>query len=161
TNVLVDAEVPAAMRFVSAGAGGKFQAGHVAWYLGHLEPGEQQTVPLELKAQQGGEFCVRARAIADRGLSDRAEFCTKFQGVSALHPEVLNRIDPVAVGAEAGYLIRIVNQASEPITNLRIKAIVPGAMAFVRAKGADAKVSEKAADGSQVVLLEPKMPLAA
>jgi uncharacterized repeat protein (TIGR01451 family) len=156
TNVLVTARVPQEMTFRSAAADGRFMEGQVAWLLGDLAPGERRTVAVTLRARKGGEFCVRGRVLADRGLTDLAEVCTTFRGVSAMHPELVDRKNPLAVGEEGNYLIKFVNQSGEPINNIRVKATLSDALAFVQAKGVDAKLSDKNPDGSQSFHFEIK-----
>jgi uncharacterized repeat protein (TIGR01451 family) len=160
TNLLLTAQLPAQMQFVSASAGGKFVENEVAWILGNLEPGAMRTVELVLRAQATGRLCVKGRALADRGLTDEAEICTVFQGASALLLELTDRKDPVAVGEEASYLIEVVNQGSAPATNVQVRALVPEAMSYTRARGANVKVGERTPDGYQTLLFEPVAALA-
>jgi uncharacterized repeat protein (TIGR01451 family) len=133
----------------------------VAWILGTLEPGANRTVELVLRAQTAGEYCVRGDVLADRGLTDRAELCTLFQGHSALLLEVIDRKDPVELGGETSYVIEVGNQGSAPTTNVQVKALVPAALGYIRAKGADVKLGERTPDGYQVLLFEPVKSLAA
>lgn len=160
TNILLTAQVPAQMQFVSAGAGGKFVENQVAWILGNLEPGATRTVELVLRAQTAGKLCVRGRVLADRGLTDEAEICTIFQGTSALLLEVTDRKDPVAVGDEASYRIEIVNQGSAAASGVQVRALLPEAMSYVRAGGVEAKLGERTPDGYQTLLFEPVKALA-
>src|SRR5207249_5225145 len=59
------------------------------------------------------------------------------------------------------YVIEVGNQGSAPTTNVQVKALVPAALSYLRAKGAEVKLGERTADGYQVLLFEPVKSLAA
>jgi uncharacterized repeat protein (TIGR01451 family) len=134
-NLLVSCALPEQMKFVRASHNWKYAQGQVAWVLGDLDPGAQRTVELVAKAQREGEFCVRATARADLGAAATAEACTQFLGVSALHVEMTDRDDPLVVGGKTSYPILIRNQGSAPVTNLRLKALIPPALQLLDVKG--------------------------
>jgi uncharacterized repeat protein (TIGR01451 family) len=154
-NVLVTGILPVGTRFVTASDGGRFHVGQVAWLLGNLAPGATRSVQLTLRAEAPGEICPRAGALADPGLKAEAQTCTAFQGASAMLLEVVDRKDPVPVGGETSYVIQVLNQGHVPVTDVRIKAIVPPEMALLRARGpVDNKLGEQSRDG-QAVLFDP------
>jgi uncharacterized repeat protein (TIGR01451 family) len=161
-NVLVTATLPEKTTFVSASNGGKVVANQAAWLLGTLEPGVAKTMEVVLRSQSPGTLCVKAKAIADRGLSADAEFCTLFVGgVAAFGLEVVDRVDPIPVGGDTSYPIIVVNQGNAPATNIRVKAIVPDLMVLTRARGpADHKLGGKTPDGGQIILFDPLPTLA-
>src|SRR5262249_15592293 len=71
--------------------------------------------------------------------------------------EVVDLDDPIEVGAETTYEIRVMNQGSSPCTGLRIDAVLPqGAMELV---GAEGPTSHH--DQGQQVSFEPLPKLAA
>jgi uncharacterized repeat protein (TIGR01451 family) len=135
SNLRVSCRFPAQAQFVRGSAGATPTEGEVVWALGDLEPGVPRTVELVLKAQTEGTHCVAATAQADPNLTARADACTEFIGVSALHVAVSDRVDPVVVGGTTSYFIVLRNQGSAPLTNLKLKAFLPAALQFVDAKG--------------------------
>jgi uncharacterized repeat protein (TIGR01451 family) len=154
-SVLVTGLLPANTKFLSASEGGRFHANQVAWLLGTLAPGASRTVQLVLRADAAGELCTKATALADPGLKADGEACTVFQGAPAMHCGVVDRNDPIPVGGTTSYVILVWNQGQLPVTNIRIKAVVPREMALVRAKGpADNKLGEQTKEG-QIVLYDP------
>ncbi|HMF18339.1 MAG TPA: hypothetical protein VKE98_14100 [Gemmataceae bacterium] len=161
-NVLVTATLPEKTTFVSASDGGKVVGNQVAWLLGALESGVAKTMEVVLRSQTPGTLCVKAKAIADRGLSADAEFCTLFVGgVAAFGLEVVDRVDPIPVGGDTSYPIIVVNQGNAPATNIRIKAIIPDLMVLTRARGpADHKLGGKTPDGGQIILFDALPTLA-
>jgi uncharacterized repeat protein (TIGR01451 family) len=155
TNVLIANKVPDGTTFVRADQNGQFADGQVAWVLGTLEAGASKTVELVLGANSAGRICPKARAEADGGLKADAETCTVFKGASAVLPELIDRKDPIPTGGDTSYLITLVNQGHVPVTNIRIKALVPGGLRFNKADGpTQNKLGEKTAE-NQLVLFEP------
>ncbi len=138
TNVLLAALLPAGTTYLRASDEAKLVKNQVAWLLGTLPVGQSRTVEVFLRANQAGELCVRARALADREVRAEAEFCTKFQGVSALSLEMIDRDDPIAVGGRTSYPIQVVNQGTAPVKNLRVQVTVPPQLLATRAVGASA-----------------------
>ncbi len=70
TNVHVRCAVPQTFGFLSAEAGGKFDAASktVNWFVPEIPAGESFQVECELRALDRGDFPVMALAYADRGL---------------------------------------------------------------------------------------------
>jgi uncharacterized repeat protein (TIGR01451 family) len=80
--------------------------------------------------------CNQATARADGGLQAGAEVCTVFEGLSALALETVDTRDPLPVGEQTSYTIVVTNQGTVPVTNLRIKVLVPPQLKLLRATGA-------------------------
>jgi uncharacterized repeat protein (TIGR01451 family) len=159
-RVLIANPIPTGMTLVSASAGSRLDMWQVAWFLGDLAAGEAKTVQIVLRARGPGELCNRATVLADTGLKAEAEVCTRFEGVSALGLEVTDTKDPVPVGEETSYVIVIVNQGSAPVTNVRVKALVPPELALLRAKGAsDAPPKDRLPEANADGQLLPFAPL--
>jgi uncharacterized repeat protein (TIGR01451 family) len=150
-NLLVSCALPEQTKFVRASENAKYAQGQVAWVLGDLEPGGQRTVDLVVKALVEGNYCVRATARADLGATAASETCTQFLGVSALHVEMADRHDPLIVGGKTSYPILIRNPGSGPVTNLRLKALIPTSFQLLDVKGPTrALPAEKGAPGQWV-----------
>jgi uncharacterized repeat protein (TIGR01451 family) len=135
TNVLVRAALPEQTRFERATERYEVAGSQVAWVLGDLEPGARRTVELVLTAQVEGTYCVRATAQADLGVTDQGEACTQFIGVSALIIGLADRDDPLVVGGRTTYTVTIRNPGSAPVTNLKIKALLPPALKLLDVRG--------------------------
>lgn len=147
TNVVVTDFLPAQTTFVSASPNGQQTGQQVEWAIGSLEPGASRTVEVTLRAQAGGEICNRASARADRGLTAQAEACTQFVGVSALLLEVIDKDDPIEVGAQTQYEIKVKNQGTIPATDVKIVATAPEQMAVIRASGP----ADNRKEGTQII----------
>lgn len=158
TNVRLLDLVPEGLDFVAASDGGTFDAAtrQVVWALGTLAPGQRRGLSLRLMTKLVGDWVNRAAIRADRGLEDRAESSLHVEGVPALMLEVVDLDDPVEVGAETTYEIRVVNQGTCACTGLRILATVPPEMQTLEANGP----APHSIHGQQV-LFEPLPTLAA
>jgi uncharacterized repeat protein (TIGR01451 family) len=127
TNVELSDTIPAGLEFVSAGDGGLYDASGrtVTWRFPSLAPGGRQKVALRVKAVSVGEHVDHVSVRAERGVEVRAEAPFTVEGVPALMLEVVDLEDPIEVGGELTYEVRVVNQGSCPCTNIQITATVP------------------------------------
>ena len=73
---------------------------------------------------------------AARGLKSDAEVVTHVEGLSALLMEMVDLDDPVEVGADTAYEIRVTNTGSKTETNLQLVCTIPDKMEFRNAVGA-------------------------
>jgi uncharacterized repeat protein (TIGR01451 family) len=141
-EVLVTADLPPQMKFESASDEGRFLENRVAWVLKTLPPGEARSLTLQVRAKAQGEMCIDVEALATDAISGkelpkvRDRICTDFRGgETGLHIEMVDRSDPIEVGGTITYPIRVLSQGQLPASNIRIRAILPQGMTFLRAAG--------------------------
>jgi uncharacterized repeat protein (TIGR01451 family) len=136
-NVQVIDTLPPEFEFVEAGEGGKFDPATrgVTWNLGALPAGQKQMISVKGLAKGAGDPINEAVAHADGGLEAKASLAVHLEGVPALLLEVVDLEDPIEVGAETTYEIRVVNQGTSATTNLQIIATVPDGMTTRDATG--------------------------
>jgi uncharacterized repeat protein (TIGR01451 family) len=129
--------VPTGFKVMNASHGGRhdFVTRSVVWYMGDLEPGASKDVTLELMAINPGEFKHVATVTAARGLKAQGETSTRVEGLSALLMELVDTEDPVEVGKQTSYEIRVTNTGSKTETNLQLTCTIPEQMEFKGAKG--------------------------
>lgn len=158
TSVRVIDTLPEGLEFLTASDGGAWEpmTRQVTWLLGTLGAGQRHGLKLKVLAKDAGVWVNRAVAQADHGLEAKAEATLKVEGVSALMLEVVDLDDPIEVGHQTTYEIRVGNQGSSHCTGLRIEATVPAEMVPVDAEGP----SRHRIQGQQVIF-EPLPPLAA
>ena len=137
TNVHVRCAVPQSFGFLSATAGGKFDAASktVNWFVPEIAAGGKFEVQCELQALDRGEFPVMALSYADRGLRSLVKHETTVEGIAAILLEVVDIDDPVEVGTETGYEILVTNQGTDFATGIKIKLDVPEGMEITGVKG--------------------------
>jgi uncharacterized repeat protein (TIGR01451 family) len=138
SNVMVSDMIPDGFKFLSASDGGRhdFASRTVSWFVGDLTPGQSREVSMEVIAINTGNYKHQATVTAARGLKTETEISTRVEGLSALLMELVDLDDPVEVGADTAYEIRVTNTGSKTETNLQLVCTVPDKMEFRGAKGA-------------------------
>jgi uncharacterized repeat protein (TIGR01451 family) len=136
-SVRLAATIPAGFQFVRASDSGKhdWTSRSVSWFVGQLGANETREIQLTLLASDAGPQKLQAVAAAERGLKANAEAITQIEGISALLLEVVDVADPIEVGAETVYEIRVTNQGSKVATNIQIVAELPQEMQPLDTKG--------------------------
>jgi uncharacterized repeat protein (TIGR01451 family) len=151
--------LPDGMKFVEADHLGKYdpEEHSVRWSLEELPPKELGTVKMTAVPIQEGDLKLRVEGTALQGLKSEKEQSIAVEGIAAIKFQVADVEDPVEVGGETTYEIRIVNQGSKAARDVRVAAVVPPEMKPLSATGP----SRYAIEGSRVVfeplaLLAPK-----
>lgn len=157
-NVRLTDTLPAGLEFDSASDNGKYEAAGrtVTWTLGTLEPRQKRGVTVKTLAKEAGDLVNQALVQADRGLESRATATVHVEGIPALMLEVVDLDDPVEVGTETTYEIRVLNQGTAASTGVQIIATVPKEMTTKSASGPTAHRQQ-----GQQVIFEPIPKLAA
>jgi uncharacterized repeat protein (TIGR01451 family) len=137
TNVTINDVVPPGFKFLQASDGGRhdFSTRSVSWYLGEVQPGQSKDVKLEVVAINPGEHHHHVTATAARGLKVDSEIMTRVEGLSAILLEVVDTEDPIEVGADTAYEIRITNTGSKTETDIKLACVIPDKMLFKSAQG--------------------------
>lgn len=119
--------LPKGLQFVSANNLGEYDAtGHsVYWSLAELPANERGTVELTTLPVEPGQHTLQVTTKARDGLSDEAHKEVIVEGIAALMFEVVDRDDPIEVGGETAYEIRVVNQGSKAASDVQVTAIMP------------------------------------
>lgn len=136
-NVNIIEVLPPGLEFVGATDGALYDpvGRSVTWRLGQQPPGSVRKVVLKAKAVAVGDQSTRAVAVAERGLEAKADGVVAVEGIPALLLEVGDLEDPVEVGGDLTYEVRVVNQGSCPCTNIRIVCDVPEGLTPTEATG--------------------------
>lgn len=132
TNVSLVDQVPQGFKFVSASSEGRhdFVSRTVYWTLGDIPPGQTKEVTLELVAVNVGVHKNKIVVTAARGLKEETEKETKVAGVSALLMELVDLDDPVELGYETSYEIRVTNTGTKTETNVQLMCTLPDKLEF-------------------------------
>jgi hypothetical protein len=110
----------------------------VTWTIPALAPGASQQVCAAVTSRQPGSliFSPSARGACAPGGEARCE--TRVTGIPAILIEVVDLDDPIEVGKETTYVIKIINQGTAVGTNIRLLGTVPDLQEFVSGSGATA-----------------------
>lgn len=156
TNVVVTDTVPETTSLVSA-EGAVINGNQAVWRIESLAPSERKTFDLLLTSTTPGRHCDVATVTAGGGLQDRAEFCTVWRGIPAVLLEVTDDPDPIQVGEEATYTIRVTNQGTADLTQIAVSAQFQPQMAPLSSP--QGSVSGQEVKFPMVGRLEPKQSL--
>jgi uncharacterized repeat protein (TIGR01451 family) len=136
-GVSVTHEVPAGFKFSSAEANGKYDSvsKSIKWAVGDVAPGQTRELKCELIASSTGDFTHKVVASGERGLKAEGSAATRVDGLSAMAMEVTDTDDPVEVGSETSYEIRVANTGSKDETDVKVVCALPPQMKFKSARG--------------------------
>ncbi|MCA9041027.1 MAG: DUF11 domain-containing protein [Planctomycetaceae bacterium] len=157
SNVRLLHKVPEGFDFVQADKGGKFNADSrvVQWFVGRLEPGQTTEVQVQLEATALGAGIQRFAAVSDQATRTEATVETDVDGTPSLVLEILDLDDPVEVGRETAYEIRVRNVGSKAAQQVEVKCDLPEGIAFKAARGPSA---HKQADNTIFFRPLPQLP---
>jgi uncharacterized repeat protein (TIGR01451 family) len=138
--LVVAVQLPEWLDVVQVGEGGSYQAEQrtVLWHLPALAAGAARSIGLKVRPTTTGEGTLRVVAhsapasitpvstpSAPPPLQARSELAVRADGVPAIRLEVLDLEDPVLVGQEAIYEIRLLNQGTGPCSHIQLLAMLP------------------------------------
>lgn len=157
-EVQIVTKLPKGMRFVRANNLGEYDPNShsVFWSLAELPEGERGTVELVAMPTETGPQTLTVETRGGQGLSDQTQQQVLVEGLAAIQFEVRDLDDPIEVGGETGYEIRVANQGTKAATNVRVAVNVSNGMQIVSAEGQ----SRHDAQGGTLVF-EPLPQLAA
>ena len=131
------AYLPRGLRFVRANNAGLYEPAtqSVHWLLEELPANDTDKVELVTLPVEPGPQKIRIQGKAERGLAVQREQPVVVEGIAAVLFEVRALNNPVEVGGETVYEIRVGNQGSKAATNVRITALIPTGMRPLVPKG--------------------------
>lgn len=129
--------LPAGMEFVEANNSGELdpQTNTVHWLLPVLPAGQTGTVTLVATPVKAGEQIVRVEGKAQQGLSVARQEAVVVEGVGAISFQVTQLDNPIEVGADTTYEIRVVNQGSKAAADVEVIAELPPQMKAIDGDG--------------------------
>lgn len=116
-NVTVTDTAPAATSIVAA-PGANISGNKATWTVS-LQPGEKKSLSVKLTSKTAGNHCNSVTA-SSGSLSSSAEACTVWRGIAAVLLEVVDDPDPIQVGENTTYTIRVTNQGFADVTNIKV-----------------------------------------
>ncbi|HJQ78815.1 MAG TPA: hypothetical protein VJ828_02615 [Lacipirellulaceae bacterium] len=136
-DVQIITKLPKGMRFVRANNMGEYDASThaVYWSLAELPEGESGKVELVTMPVETGPQTLEVESRAGQGLADQAKQQILVEGLAAIMFELRDVEDPIEVGGETGYEIRVVNQGTKAAANVQVAVHLPPGMQVVSAEG--------------------------
>jgi uncharacterized repeat protein (TIGR01451 family) len=151
--ITLHAVLPDGFDYVQASDAGAFSATNraISWKLPGLQPGGTKTVAVKVRAAAAGDVVLRTVAVAGpeqavtpagvglkpagRTLEAKGESAIKAEGIAAVRFEVKDTVDPVEVGSDAVYEIRVTNQGTGACTSVQLMAALAEGTTFSGANG--------------------------
>jgi uncharacterized repeat protein (TIGR01451 family) len=151
--ITLHAVLPDGFDYTQSSDSGAFSPSNraVSWKLQGLPPGGTKTVALKLRATAAGDVTLRTIAVAapeqqiapagagakpvGRVLEAKGESTIHSEGVAAVRFEVKDLDDPVEVGKEAIYEIRVTNQGTGVCTQVQLMAVLANDTTFTGSTG--------------------------
>lgn len=127
--------IPAQVRVASRTDSAVVTTNQLIWRLPALGPNQGKQVCAVFKSSRPGVLAFNASATST-GTNEAATACeTRIVGVPAILLEVIDLDDPIDVGGEVTYEIRVLNQGTATGTNVRLECALPPSQQFVSATG--------------------------
>ncbi|QDT67440.1 Large cysteine-rich periplasmic protein OmcB precursor [Planctomycetes bacterium MalM25] len=156
-DVRLVSQLPRGMEFVRANNLGEYDATthSVYWSLAELPEGERGEVKLVATPVAAGEHTLKVESEA-AGLKAAHSHRVQVEGVASLAFEVRDLKDPIEVGEEALYEIRVLNEGTKAATGVTVRVESPSGMRMVAAQGqTTAQTSAGRAEFAPLAKLEP------
>lgn len=143
-NVRAMYVVPKGFDYLFASRGGKYDetTRTVTWFVGSVSPKEAIDLSLKLKPVSLGDFNHVARAISEHGAIAEAKAATRIEGTASLVLEVLDLDDPVEIGRETAYEVRVRNEGSKQAQNVGLSFELPNGVKLINVKGPTKHIAE-------------------
>jgi uncharacterized repeat protein (TIGR01451 family) len=156
-DVEIVAYLPKGMKFVSTDHQGQYDPQHhaVYWSLEELPPAQQGSASLVAMPIEAGEQKLRVEGHAQLGLKTSDEETVLVEAISQLDFSIVDEADPIEVGAETIYQVKVVNTGSKAATNVQVAAALPPELRPVSADGETRGTVE-----GQTIFFEPLGKLA-
>ncbi|HMO66662.1 MAG TPA: hypothetical protein PKE47_15815, partial [Verrucomicrobiota bacterium] len=130
TNVVVTDGVPNEVRIASA-EGATVSGNTARWTIPTLGVGQSRTFKVSEVSATPGRWCNTASVATAEGVSDRAEACGTWRGITGLLVELVDDPDPILVGQTTTLIFRVKNQGTVDDTNVKSTLTVDTEMEIV------------------------------
>lgn len=143
-NVRLVHKVPAGFEFVSASHGGSYERadGSIHWFVGRMQPNEEIVLTAHFTATKQGDFEHQVLLTSEHGGRAEARLATRVEGSAALVLDIADLNDPIEIGAETGYEIRVRNEGSKAASNVGLSCELSPGVELVRAEGPSDRIAE-------------------
>lgn len=125
--------IPSGATFSSATAGGRVSGNNVVWDLGSVPAKGSKDLCATFTATTAGvyRFAASAKGACAKEVSTTCE--TRTIGVSALLLEKADNPDPIQVGENTSYTVKVTNQGTADDTNVKVVVEFPAEITPVSA----------------------------
>ncbi len=129
--------LPKGLKFVSADNKGSYDASRhaVYWSLAELPAQESGSVQLTALPIETGEQKLRVEGTANLNLSAEYVHTTNVQALTELAFTIQDVHDPIEVGSETIYEVRVINNGNKVATGVQLAAALPEQLKPIKGEG--------------------------
>ena len=150
-------QTPVAAALASATDQGTNAEAGLVWTIAQLEPATAKEVCATFVARQPTLLAFNGTAQGASGSEAKTSCDTQVAGIPAILLETADLEDPIEVGKEVIYEIKVTNQGSAPGTNLKVTCTLPDSEEFVSGTGpTQVQAEERAVTMATLPVLAPK-----
>ena len=137
-DVVVTDYLPELLSYKSSVPAGTVAGSQISWNLGTLSIGQTKEIVAILGGVKSGTAVNRATVTTREGVTATDSLTITVLGAPGAHMSLIDSEDPVAVGDQFTYTIKVLNQSEgNTLHNMTIVGLVPGdQMVYVSADGA-------------------------
>jgi hypothetical protein len=107
------------------------------WKIDSLPPGEERAFDVLLSSSTPGRREHVVTVTTAERVEERAQTSTDWKGISAITLELIDSPDPVQVGHQMVYIIRVSNQGTGRETDIAVVATLPPQLSPVKSSGGE------------------------
>lgn len=153
----VSLPIPAGSAATAVTEGGVVQDGRVVWQIADLAPGTARTLCAAFGSPEVTTLAFTGSVTGTCSPPAKSECATRVLGIPAILLEVVDLEDPVEIGKPVTYEIRVTNQGSAALSNVRLQFEMAESQEFVSGDGATAvKGQGRTGSSEPYATLEPK-----
>ena len=136
-NSRLEVVLPAGVEVRSTTEGGTASPGRVSWNLGSVDAGASKKVCATLEVAKAGSPALEASVVGACAAPATTRCVVPIQGVNAILVELVDDPDPIQVGENTTYTVRITNQGGGlDLRDIRVRAVFPEGLNPVAASNA-------------------------
>ena len=127
----------------------------VLWSIVDLPAGQSASVPVKLLPIEVGDQVIRLEASADLGARSETEATVSVESQAELTFSIADTADPIELGSETTYEIKVRNAGSRNDTNVQVRMLLPPGIEMLESD------SDAGTDGRGGVMFAPAKNLPA
>ncbi len=150
-SVTLSLPIPSGSTLTGSTEGSSAADGRLVWTFANFAPQASQRVCATFTLRQPGALAFAPAARGACAPPVQSQCATKVAGVAGVLVEVVDLEDPIEVGHEITYDIKVTNQGSATLTNIRLACTVPASQEYVSGTGATAVTAQERAVQMEVL----------
>jgi uncharacterized repeat protein (TIGR01451 family) len=143
-KIVVSLPVPTGVEYVSPTKGKLPDTQALTWEIADLSPGDARLLCANFTTKEPGSLSFAPAARGELAGPAQTTCETRVIGIAGILLEVVDVADPIEVGKEVTYEIRVTNQGTATGTNIRLICTLPPSQEFVSGEGTTAVQAQAA-----------------